>query len=366
MINNMKLGESEAIALSATVISTKIFLTLPAVISDLVGCSGWMTILASGLLTTIFFLFILKYINRFPDKTFPETAAEIVGPYIGVFLSLLILITWVVKISFTLRIFSEAMIINALPHTPLSIIVAVFTIVAVIVSYMGINTIAQACYITFPVSLGAILVICIMTFHLWETDRMFPLLGNGLWPVLKYSLLRTSDFIELNILYIFPIFFHQKQLKRIGYKSIAVSTMIFFVVVLTNTLSFPTEVSREMYLPLYMMARNIYLGRFLQRIEGIFMVFWLISGCLWISAGLFGASALLASILKLPEYQPLILPLAIISYSISFIPQNLPDLVLLISYYIRNTLFIITFGIPLILLVIAHFRKKGVNSNTNT
>ena len=55
MINNMKLGESEAIALSATVISTKIFLTLPAVISDLVGCSGWMTILVSGLLTTIFF-----------------------------------------------------------------------------------------------------------------------------------------------------------------------------------------------------------------------------------------------------------------------------------------------------------------------
>ncbi len=366
MINNEKLGESEAIALITTIISTKVFLTTPSIIVNLVGCSAWMAVLVSGLITIIFFWAILKYMNRFPDKTFPETAEEIAGPYVGIFLSLILFILWFTETSLTLRLFSEMMIINALPQTPISIIAAVFVAIAVIASYMGIKTIAQACYITFPISLGAVLLIALLTFHLWEADWLFPVFGNGPWSVVKYGLLRVSDLAELNFLYVFPMYFYPKQFKRIGYKSICLSTMIFFAVVFTYTLSFSTEVGKEMYLPLYMMARNIYLGRFLQRVEAIFMFFWIISGCLWISTSFFGASVLLAGLLKLPEYKPLMAPLAIILFSIAFIPANLPDVVLFVGYYVRNFLFVAMFGIPIILLIIALIRKKGANSNAGS
>jgi spore germination protein KB len=366
MINNEKLGESEAIAFITTTMSTKVFLTTPAIIVDLVGCSAWMAVLISGLVTIMFFWVILKYLDRFPDKIFSETAEDIVGPYIGILFSLILFILWFAETSLTLRLFSEMMIINALPRTPISIIVAVFATIAVIAAYMGIKTIAQACYILFPVSLGAILLIGFLTFHLWETDWLFPLFGNGPWPVVKYGLLRVSDLAELNFIYVFPMYFYPKQFKHIGYKSIGISMMIFFAVVLTYTLSFPVEVGKEMYLPLYMMARNIYLGRFLQRVEVIFMLFWVLSGCLWISAGFFGASVLLAGLLKLPEYKPLMVPLAIISFSVAFIPANLPDLVIFVGYYVRNTIFVAMFGIPIILLIIAFIRKKGANPNAST
>lgn len=363
MVKVGKIGESEAIALLTTIITTKIFLSYPTIMISYGGSAAWMTVLVSGLTAMAFFWLIVKFVNRYPDTTFPETVENITGPYFGTLIVLFVLFPWLIETAMTLRRFSEMIVVVALPETPISIIMLTFVGSAAIVAYLGIQTIARACYLSFPFSLGAVLLITLLTYPSWNMDWLFPLLGKGIGQVIKYGVFHSSDYLELNVLYIIPLIFYTKQVKRIGYKSIGIALLIFLLVVFTYTLTFPAAVGEEPYLPLYMMARSVYLGRFLQRIEAIFVLFWVISGYLWISTGLFGFCATLTNLLKLPDCRPLIFPTAIIMMAVAFIPANMPDTVFFSDYFYREYSFIPVFGLPALLMFIAAIRRKGAGGS---
>lgn len=355
-----KIGETEAIVLLTTVMTGKIFITFPNTIVSYGGNVSWLIILLSGCLALILFSFILRFLSKFGGNSFPESAENIAGPYLGTIIVLAVLLPWLIDVAMTLRKFSEMMVIIALPETPISVMAITFITASSIAAYLGVNTIARAAYLSFPLSLGAVLFIIILTYPAWNLDWLFPLLGKGLDHVIKYGILRSSDYGELNLLYAIPLIFYSQQIKRIGYKSIVLTMLIFLIVIITYLLTFPAVVGEEPYLPLYMMARGVYLGRFLQRIEAVFVLFWVINGYLWISTGIYGFSRILCDLLRLPDYRPLILPTGILIFAISFIPANLPDVVLLSVYTYREYSFISAFGIPALLLMIAHLRRKGV------
>ncbi|WP_066636279.1 GerAB/ArcD/ProY family transporter [Desulfolucanica intricata] len=359
MLEKIKLGQSEAIALIATAISTKVFLAYPAIIAGYGGSAAWMIVLLSGLITLFFFSFIAKFLERFPNQSFPEIVENVTGQYFGVLIVIAVLFPWLFDLSLGLRRFSEMIIIVALPETPISIITLTLVFAAGVVAYLGIKTIAGACYLSFPFALGAILLIVLLTYPSWNLDWLFPPLGKGISQILTYGTLCTSDFIELNFLYLLPLIFYSRQIKSIGYKSIVISMLIFLTMVLTYTLTFPSVIGEEPYLPLYKMARSVYLGRFLQRIEAIFVFFWVFSGYLWEAAGIYGFCYVFTNLLKLPDYRPLILPTIIIMCSLAFIPSSLPDTVLIANNVFGEFAFIPFFGIPALLLILAIIRKKG-------
>ena len=354
-----KIGETEAIALLVTIITSKIYLTFPTVLVDYGGSAAWQIILLSGLVCLLLFGFIYKFMQVMGENNFPATVESLTGPYLGGLIVFLVLLPWLVDVAMTLRRFSEMMIIIALPETPISYVVLCFIGSSAVAAYLGIQTIARACYLSFPFSLGAIILIIVLTYPSWNKDWLFPLMGKGIDRILTYGVLRTSDFGELNFIYVVPLVFYARQVKRIGYKSIGISLVILLTVMITYLLTFPPVVAEEPYLPLYMMARSVYLGRFLQRIEAVFVLFWVISGFLWISAGIYGFVRLLSDYLKLPDYRPLILPSAVVITAIAFIPANLPDVVLFSVYQYRNYSFLWVFGLPAFLLLVARFRGKG-------
>lgn len=362
MIKEGKIGESEAVALITTIVTTKVFIHMPTDYVSHGGSAAWVIVIISGLVTAALFWFSVKFIERFPDKTFPETAEELAGPYFGSLIALLILVTWVFEMAMTLRRFSEMMVTVALPETPISIIVLSFMAASGIAAYLGVTTIARACYLSFPFSLGAILLMAVLTYPLWNTDWLFPLLGKGTGELFKYGIANSGDYMEMNFLYALPVLFYSRQVRRISYKSIGISMVIFLAVILTYSLSFPAVVGQEPFSGLYMMARNVYLGRFLQRVEAIFVLFWVVGGYLWISAGLYGACAILAGLLRQPDYRPLVLPVAVMMAAIAFIPANLPDAVLISDGIVRNWGVIPLFGLSALLLLIGFVRRKGGNA----
>lgn len=358
-----KIGQSEAIALLVTAISTKVLLGYPAVMVNYGGEAAWMIIIFSGLITLGFFLLITKFIALFPEQSLPAAAEEVVGPYLGGLIVLIILSNWVFSVALTLRIFSETMLIVALPETPLSVIVVTLLLSAGIAAYLGFNTIARASYLAFPFTAGSILLMLLLTYPQWEFDYLFPLFGTGLDQILKYGALRSSDFRELNLLFFFPLLFYPKQIRSIGMASVIISTAIFFLVVITYLLSFPSTIENEPYLPLYMMARSVYLGRFIQRIELLFALFWVVSGLLWISLGFYGAAFLISQWLKLPDYRPLLLPVGILIFALAFLPANLPDASIWSNELTGNISFLPNFTIIPLLLIIAKIRRKGNTAN---
>jgi spore germination protein KB len=358
MIKEKKIGTTEAIALLVTCVSTKIYLTTPAIYVNLGGNAAWMMIIISDLATLAFFRFIVKHAEYFPDKTFPETAENVAGFLIGGILSLLLWAFFLVETGLSARKFSEMVVLVALPETSIGVIILVFLASSSVVTYLGLSTVAGAAYLSFPFVVIAIFSICVLSYNLWNISWLFPLFTKGIDQTLLVGILRSSDFIEILPLYVFVDMFYPKQIKRIGYKSISFSTLVLFLIMLTYSLSFPEGVSQEKYLPLYTMARNIYLGRFIQRIEAIFVLFWVLSGCLWISVGFFACSKLLSDLLKLPDYRPLIPAMGVLLYTTAVLPQSMAEVIKYSDIYIRSYSFILVFGLPALLLLIAVLRGK--------
>jgi hypothetical protein len=263
----------------------------------------------------------------------------------------------------TFRRFAEMIIIIALPETAIGIIMLTFAAGAGLAAYLGLATIARACYLVFPFSLGAALLIVVLTYPSWNTDWLFPFFGNGIVETIKAGVMRSSDFLELNFIYALPLVFYAHQIKKIGYQSIIITTVILTLMVVTYLLTFPAVVGEEPYLPLYTMARSVYLSRFLQRIEAVFVFFWVISGYLWISAGDYALCRILTQWLKLPDHRPLILPVLIIIIALAFLPQSLPDTILIAGYFYGNTGFIPVFGLPVLLLLLGILLGKGGGNN---
>lgn len=363
MVNQVKIGQAEAITLLVTAMATKLFLTYPLVIVSHGGSAAWQIVIISGLVTLVFFWLILKYIERFPDRSFPETAEYICGPYFGGLLVMVLLLPWLFELAMIFRRFGEMIVIIALPETSIGLIMLIFFCGTGLAAYLGLPTIARACHLVFPFTIGAALLIVVLSYSNWDTDWLFPILGNGPWVTIKEGIMRSSAFFELSFIYALPLFFYAHQIKKISYTSIIVITIILTTMVFTYLLAFPAIVGEEPYLPLYNMARSVYLGRFIQRIEAIFVFFWVISGYLWVSVGVYGLCYILTDWLKLPDHRPLVLPALIIIFALAFIPQSLPDAILVTSEYFNNIVFIPIFGLPLLLLLLAVLLGKGGKNN---
>ncbi len=85
---------------------------------------------------------------------------------------------------------------------------------------------------------------------------------------------------------------------------------------------FGTTVSAEKTLPFFEMARLIYINKYVQRLEAIFILLWVIVGVLGIAVCLYGALYIIARLFKLPTVSPLLLPVGLIMIQIASL---LPD-----------------------------------------
>lgn len=356
-----KIGYSEILALTLVYTGTKVFLGLPRFYVEIGGTAGWAIPLLSGFFVLPLWLLITKLLNRFPGKNIIQINEEVAGRVFGMGTSLLLLIFVVFSTSNILRLFSEVVILSSLPEAPISSLAFLFLIPILISVYLGIEPIVRSNFIALPFIVFGTLGILLALIPFWDFKQIFPLLGAGLVKLLVYSLLLTSVFGEVLILAIMaPYFsFSVQKLSRIGSLSIILLALFFSLSTLVYQVVIPYPGATESYMPYYQMARSIYLGRFFQRVEAIFIVFWTFSAFLRLAIGLFLGTYLYKEIFKIPFLHPLVPAVAILYLSIALTPTDMMHSVDLEKYRLFvGSLF--SFGLPLGILVLAFLRGKGV------
>jgi hypothetical protein len=120
----------------------------------------------------------------------------------------------------------------------------------------------------------------------------------------------------------------------------------------------PYPHNREYFLPIYQLARIIHFGRFFQRLESAFLFIWAASALLYLSSAFFFIVYIFKKTFKLAYYRPLIVPFALIIFSLSLIPENVMHTVTLDTEYFGNISWLIAFGFTISLLVVARIVKK--------
>ncbi|MFZ5814249.1 MAG: GerAB/ArcD/ProY family transporter, partial [Bacillota bacterium] len=162
------------------------------------------------------------------------------------------------------------------------------------------------------------------------------------WGLLKTSLL--GEILLIGI--VGNRFRSQKDLAQVGWWTLGLSTLLLLATVVVYLYVFPYPAASRVSFPLLEISRVIVTGRWLQRVETIFLIIWVLAGALKLMAGLYGAAKALGQVMQLATTRLLVMPLAALAYSLAFLPSSLPEAVQWDANLLRNYGWVISLALP--------------------
>ncbi len=324
MNNPIKLGYSEAFAMTVVFLGTKVFLGYPRIMVQFGSTAGWLIILVNLAVAVVMWLVISSLLARYPGKSIMTVNELVLGPVLGFGVNGIIFVYTTVSSSINLRLFSEAVILTALPEAPISSLAFLFILPAWVGAYLGLESLSRSSHIAFPFVLAGVIIVLLALYPYWNWKQLLPILGEGVMPILKYGILGVTNFTEIFLLaYFAPYFaFRPQQLRYVGLFCLIFIALIFIAVVIVYIMVFPIPTATETLAPFYQLSRTIFLGRYFQRVESLFILYWTFIAFLRLSLGILVSAILLQDTLKLPYYRPLLPALCILVFSLALTPVS--------------------------------------------
>lgn len=305
---HLRVGRRELTSMAAILVAAHAFLDYPAAASRTALESAWMEPIFAGLLgLAVFFVVDGIFRHFFPGKDLLEVLEVAFGRAIGGVFAIGFAIYFLWITAGIMRQFAETVIITVLPTTPLIIVIALFAITVGYVAACGLEAIVRLAQLAFPVFVLGIVSVVLLTFNWWHPELLFPFWGNGFGSVLQGSLQSVSDF--LNVLLLCIIYPHAKDfrdLRRVGVSSTIWGMVLLAIFIVGYHMVFAPEGATKLVSPLYSMARLIHIGRFLQRVESVYIFTWVSAAVIQMAITLWAASYILASSFNWPTYRPII------------------------------------------------------------
>lgn len=324
MIKDGHIDRNQLIIILVISTAAKIFLTLPRVIAIEAENAGWLAVSLGAILTMVPLLILVVLLNRFPGKSIIQIGQTILGFLPGSLVGLAFISYFIILAAASIREFSESIATAFLPLTPLSIFVLVFLLLAAKGIYGGIETIARTSYVLAPFVIISILTIIIFLLPYVNWGNFLPILGPGLKQIIFSGVRATNYYGELIFLGVLASFLRtRKDILPAALVSLFFIALILILAVGLNTAIFGLVGSRRLSFPLLEMTRLIGLGAFFQRIESVFLFIWFFMAALKIISTLYVLVLGIAQILKINNFKPLVWPVGIIVFTISFFPTSL-------------------------------------------
>ncbi|MDP4094900.1 MAG: endospore germination permease [Bacillota bacterium] len=359
MKNKITFGKWEAAGLLINAISARIFLNFPRPLVESSGTAAWIQMLYVSILALIGFTIIIKLYKKFEGRDLMDISDHIGGGILRFITGIILLVTFIVVCSIILREYSENMKVIAFNVSPISFVMLFFLVGMIVAAYLGMEAIVRLHAIAIPIITVGFVIIFLGVAPFYDVSNLYPLLGNGPKKIFGSGFFALSTFSPLVYLYLMPPFIKtHKNLKRAGYIGIAFSIFFSMASVLVYEMVFGYPSGTESFLPTFELARLINYGRFFQRVESVFMFSWVISAMLYLSIILYFSAYVLQKMFRLKFYKPLIFPLVVIIFCISFLPPNLMTSITLETKYFTYFLWTLGFVIPVILLLIGRFVKR--------
>lgn len=354
---NHKFGLAEAIVLFAVSSLARVFTSAPSDLISFTGQAAWMAPIVGLFICLIQVYFLWMILKPYKDKNLIEITENVMGRYLGTAFNLIFVLTFLGVNMLYLRIFSEGLILSTLPQTPIIIVGGVFIFCAVWAAYLGIESLARSVKIIYPLIFGGILILMLSLIPSFELTNLFPILGKGGKEILIGGALSGSVVVEGLVAAIIINSFSSRKIFPIAIsRAMILGFLVLVLLEFVLLLVMHWASALELVLPFYSLSRLIYLGRIFQRVESIFLFIWLFIILIKVALLLYVTIVSLATTLKLKDYKPLILPIALITFMLSFIPADFSSTIYYSSEYLRKYFWIVGLGLPLIVLL-THFLK---------
>lgn len=352
-----KLGVAEGLSFVLILTVSRIFLSTPTVILEDSAGLGWLETFLHGVPAMGMFFLLLYVFKRFPGDLY-QVSQQLVGSVGAWIISLYYLAVFFINYILVLRQFAENTLLTALPSVEFNIVIMAYAGVAALIVYAGLEAMTRAAYVFLP--LGVVLLVLVLTMlaPFYNFYNLAPWQGTGLMKVFGGALSKSGvDFGIMAFLILAPTFHSLRTIRIAAVVGMGLSLLLRSLSLLVYTLVFGVAVGREKALPFFEMARLVYISRYVQRLEALFIILWVIVGTLNLAASLYVGLYIMTRLFKLPSMRPLIFVVTIILAELSMLP---PDVVTVIGMDAQAIVFfnIGIYIIPLILFVATIMKSR--------
>lgn len=357
-----KISSLEAIFLIITIIVNQIIFNLPNIILHSCGTSAWINVIFVGILAILFTLIISKIFSNFPYQDIVDIAGFLGGGFlktlIGVFFILFFFIFNVLCIGY----FANALKLIYFNKTPLIFLILLFILPPILLNKYSFKTIANVNMVFVPFVVLDIIILFLGSSNEFDISNIFPLLGFGVKETFLYSITNLFAFSGLAYLFfINPFLSDNKDIKRISIISIFISALYLFLSIFCLLLSFSSVTIYDQLFSLYALTRRISLGSFLQRVDAIFILIWIINNFCFTSIGIFYISNIFQKLTKANDSKQVLYPIGMLTFASCLLFNNIADIKRFALYFYKYFTFPLIFIVSFLILIFANRKYSKKN-----
>ncbi len=346
------MGMSDAIALVFMVTISRVFLTgLPRLLES-AGQLLWLVIVVAGTVSigvALAMIYVAEHVSgdllTITERLWGRAGAWIVGLFYMV-------VFWANAVVL-LRQYAEHTLLTALPSINFLQSLLWYVIPAVLFIYLGIEAISRTMWLLLPFISASFIIVWLCIFPYAYIYNLFPWGATGYENVIQAVITGPGADVGVMLILIFAPMFQDARYLRTGVIfGMVISTAVNTITALMYVLVFGVNVGQEKILPFFELARLAYLSRYVQHLEAVFIVTWVISGVMAFTISMYIGLYIISRLTGLPSFRPITLTVAMILVFLSMTPTAVNNIIYLdqqwvlwsnIGVYIIPGLLFITF-----------------------
>lgn len=363
MMTKNKIGTIEAVLIILTVIISHSILSLPRDMIVRTRSATILNIIYITIICTLLALLIAKLFKKFGNADILDVSEYLGGKLFKQIIGAIFIFYYMVSSAILLRNFCEALGLVYFQMTPIIFLILLFVIGSCISNRLGFNVSLKVNLLILPIALISIVIIFIANFKSFDIQKIFPILGGGFKDTFVTGLLNISAFEGLKYLYFIPPYLKEpEKYKKISVLSAILTGTYLILCVSIILFIFPSFFTTNEIMPLYSAARYISFGNFLQRLESIFMMIWILSFISYLTIASKFAISIFQKMTNIKNTREIINVFGLLTIAISMFPKSLAISTFLetkiYSYFSVAVIFI--FGISILILANLKKRKERI------
>ncbi len=353
-------GTFECIATIGAMTIIPLILTLPTLSTGYFGTASFLHAIYSSIIAGIAFFILVKLYKNFTNKDILDVTEFSLGKFFKYFTGLLIILYLLSAATITISEFNENARTILFTETPSLYVSALFLITVFIGCAIGLQGIFRTSAIITPFMILGFIAMFLSLIPNIDLTNFTPIFGNGLKEVFFNGAFKISAYESLTL--IFLIAPNLKNFNKTARNSFFMIT--FFILtaffLIFGILSYPVIIDN--YLPFYELTKLISYGRFIQRVESIFVLLWLIATFIYLSVGISFAVLVFNKLFNVKKSNWTIFIACLIVFIMSRFLTSYIDILMIreiVSIYLSPILLL---AYPLVILIIGNMKLKKSNN----
>lgn len=254
--------------------------------------------------------------------------------------------------------FTNLLTIIYFHRSPIIFIVLFFILALLISNIIGLRAIAKTISIIVPFTVISILFTFGAVYDSFSIDKFTPILGDGYQGVFVNGLTNLFAFSIIVFFFFFkPLLKNPFDFSKVTIISFVISWILLLLTIISLLTVFPVTNASSNLNFLYSLARKINLGNFLQRLDAIFIMLWILCIFSYLSIITHIINTIFKKITLTSSRNMFSYFIAIVLLGICLIPVNIAQI-----KFIQSTIYkyaiLGSFALSFIVLLLANFKFK--------